>query len=60
MSAYTDSTPCPAPEQHTPCPSDYLAWHEWAERMQATHEQQQCPGCGLWMVWVPRVVGGAS
>lgn len=39
---------------HTPCPSGYCEWHEWAEQMLKTHECQQCPKCGLWAVWVPR------
>lgn len=46
--------PCSTPEKHTPCPDGYLAWHDWAERMDKTHTSTQCPGCGLWKVWVPR------
>lgn len=38
---------------HTPAPSGYAAWHEWAERKSRTHEQHQCPGCGLWQIWMP-------
>lgn len=33
-------------------PPGYLAAHEWAERMMQAHEQRQCPGCGLWTIWV--------
>ena len=44
----------PACVPHTPAPSGYAARHEWAERMSRTHEQQQCPGCGLWLVWTPK------
>ena len=40
--------------KHTQCPSGYLEWHEWAERMTRTHEQRRCAGCGLWAVWVRR------
>jgi len=49
--------PCPAVATHTPCPDDYLAWHEWAEAMSATHDTTQCPTCGLWAIWTPRATG---
>lgn len=39
---------------HTSAPSDYLQWHDWAERKSRTHEQRRCPDCGLWAVWVPK------
>lgn len=39
---------------HTRCPSGYLAWHQWAERMSETHDQKQCPGCDLWVIWTPK------
>lgn len=39
---------------HTPQPEGYLPWHEWAEQKAKTHEQHQCDGCGLWMIWKPR------
>lgn len=45
---------CPQAEQHRPSPEGYVAASEWAESMLETHEQQQCPGCGLWLVWTPR------
>ncbi len=45
---------CPNAEDHTPCPSSYLAWDEWAQRMAKTHRQSRCPGCGLWKIWVPK------
>lgn len=37
-------------------PTGYVAWHEWAERMGRTHEQQRCPTptCGRFSVWVKR------
>lgn len=41
-------------EPHTPSPRGYLEWDEWAERMEQTHTQRQCKGCGLWSVWEPR------
>ena len=49
--------PCPAVATHTPCPADYLAWHEWAEAMSATHDTTQCPACGLWAIWTFRTTG---
>lgn len=45
---------CPDREQHTPCPSGYLAWHEWAEEMSKTHKQKRCATCKLFAVWVPK------
>lgn len=35
-------------------PSGYVAWFEWAEKLNKTHEQKQCPTCGLYTYWVPR------
>lgn len=29
-------------------PQGYVAWHEWAEKKSKTHDQEQCPLCGLW------------
>lgn len=45
---------CPDIEKHTACPSGYLAWHEWAEKMSKTHKQKRCPTCGLWTIWEPK------
>lgn len=38
-------------EPHTPSPDGYMQWHAWADRMEKTHIQRQCHGCGLWAVW---------
>lgn len=46
--------PCQNAANHTPVPFGYIARAEWAERMAKTHRQTKCPGCGLWMIWVPR------
>lgn len=48
------SSACPLRDAHTPSPSHYSDWHDWAERMKQTHEQVRCAGCGLWLVWVPK------
>lgn len=32
----------------------------WALRMQATHNQRQCKGCGLWAVWEVKSDDSAS
>lgn len=45
------SDPC---DRHTPCPEGYLTWHEWAEKKSKTHEQERCPGCGLFAIWKPK------
>ena len=47
---------CPNDAEHTTCPENYLAWHEWAAEMEKSHAQTQCPVCTLWAIWVPRVV----
>jgi hypothetical protein len=41
-------------ETHTPCPTGYLQWHAWAERMSRTHKQKRCSHCGLFAIWVPK------
>jgi hypothetical protein len=46
--------PCPEVMKHTLCPTGYVDFMEWAERKGRTHRQVQCPGCGLFKVWVPK------
>jgi hypothetical protein len=53
----TLSTPpatTPECEPHTPMPSGYVARSEWADQMMQTHDQRQCRGCGLRMIWEPK------
>jgi hypothetical protein len=45
---------CPKREEHTPCPSGYVAWHDWADQMSKAHRQIRHEPCGLLTVWVPR------
>lgn len=35
-------------------PTGYVNRAEWAEEMLTTHDQLQCPGCGLWTIWQPK------
>ena len=49
--------PCPNQAEHTPHPTGYLGWWSWAERMNRTHGQRQCTGCGRWAIWYPRAEG---
>lgn len=49
-------TVCRNVSAHTPCPTSYLAWHEWAEKMNKTHRQALCPDCDLYMIWEPEKV----
>jgi hypothetical protein len=58
---YSEDTPLTAPpattpdcEPHTPEPSGYIARSDWADIMMQTHDQRQCGGCGLWMIWEPK------
>ncbi len=46
---------CPDIEQHTACPTGYLQWHDWAEKMSRTHRSTRCPTCGFYAVWLPKV-----
>ena len=48
------SSTCPERAKHTPAPSDYIAWSEWAGRMSKTHHQVRCPSCYLLKIWVPK------
>jgi hypothetical protein len=41
-------------EPHTPRPEGYIAHSEWADAMMKTHDQRQCKGCGLWLIWEPK------
>lgn len=46
--------PCPQAAKHTPCPTSYSGWHDWADRMARTHDQVRCDGCGKFAIWVPK------
>jgi len=48
----TDTKDCSP--NHTPCPSDYFSWQEWAKKKFATHRQIKCDVCGLYAVWIPK------
>lgn len=52
----TDKDQCPDRENHTPCPTGYLAWSAWAERMSKTHKQVRCKKCGMFAVWEPKLM----
>lgn len=43
---------CSNRHNHMESPSDYVEWHDWAERMAKTHKQIKCPECGYWVIWV--------
>ena len=47
-------TVCPNLDQHTPHPTGYLAYGEWADRALLTHDQHRCDACGLWAIWKPK------
>lgn len=57
----TPNPECSNAAEHTPAPRGYLEWHEWAEEMAATHEPQECSGCGRWLIHKPlEPAGGVS
>ncbi len=35
-------------------PENIVSWHQWAEGMHRTHNQQPCPYCGKLSVWVKK------
>lgn len=45
---------CSQAHLHTPAPTGYIQWHEWAEGKSKTHRQRKCPGCGLYRIWEPK------
>lgn len=45
---------CPNAAQHEPSPRGYLQSSDYADEMMKTHDQFQCPGCGLWAIWKPK------
>lgn len=51
---YWSASVCPEKLTHTPAPDNYLEWSRWADEMQRTHTQHQCPTCGFWTQWVPK------
>lgn len=40
--------------KHNMGPPGYVERAEWAEKKLKTHEQKQCPKCGLWALWTKR------
>lgn len=49
-----DPAKCPNLLDHTPAPTGYLEWHEWARLKSKTHKQIRCRGCGRFQIWIPR------
>jgi hypothetical protein len=46
---------CPNAAEHEPFPSGFLAASEHAEKLMETKTQEApCPGCGRWIIWVPK------
>ncbi len=49
------------PKSEPLCPSQAghadVRGHDEAARMWRTHEQSQCPDCGLWAIWTPLPAG---
>ena len=49
--------PCPNIKNHTDCPDDFVEWAEWAEKLNETHVQTWCWGCGMWLIWEEKTEG---
>jgi hypothetical protein len=58
MSTFVDGLiemSCPNIAGHTKgIPAGYGERAEWAMRMGRTHRQTRCPGCDLYVIWVPK------
>lgn len=39
---------------HTPHPSGYVAYFDWAFKKGRRHYQVRCPACGLYAIWKRR------
>lgn len=49
---------CPYAGSHDNGPDlNYAAWFDWADEFDRTHEQIICPGCGFYVLWIPRDAG---
>lgn len=53
-SAKRTNLECIKGAEHTPTPQGYIEMHAWADKKLKTHINTQCPGCGLWAVWVKK------
>lgn len=51
---------CPNAAQHEPFPTGYIAASDHADEMMKTHEQSQCPDCGLRAIWTPKASSEAA
>lgn len=47
-------SPCPNVAKHTPHPAVYVSHSAWADDALLVADQQICPGCSGWQIWVPR------
>lgn len=45
---------CPNVANHEPWPRGYIQSSDYADEMEKTHNQSQCPGCGLQEIWTPK------
>jgi hypothetical protein len=47
---------CPNYENHEPMPTGYVEFSVWGEKMNKTHKNVKCSGCGLYQIWELRKV----
>ena len=45
---------CPNYENHEPMPIGYVEFHEYGKKLNKTHKNVKCPGCGKYRLWVER------
>jgi hypothetical protein len=50
----TPNPGCVNVAHHEPWPRGYLQCSDYADKMMKTHDQSQCPHCGLWAIWTPK------
>jgi hypothetical protein len=45
---------CPNAAAHEWHPTRYVSHSGWADRALLVADQERCPGCGGWEIWVPK------
>ena len=48
-----DDSNCITRSDHRFGPVNYVDFDEWARALSETHDQRQCPDCGLWVICAP-------
>lgn len=52
--AAVTTAPCPNAGNHQWHPDGYSAHSGWADKALVVADQERCPGCDGWEIWVPK------